>query len=137
MISSLSFGFCAVEGLSGTFIMASVKINFPSPDGVYMHDTPQQSLFGKMMRFDSSGCVRVQNVRDLVTWILRDTPGWDRQHFEAAIKTGENTPINVVNPVPVHFLYLSAWSTGPGVVQFRDDVYALDGASELQITSSL
>ncbi|ESY76295.1 amidase [Mesorhizobium sp. LNHC221B00] len=117
--------------------MASVKINFPSPDGVYMHDTPQQSLFGKMMRFDSSGCVRVQNVRDLVTWILRDTPGWDRQHFEAAIKTGQNTPIQVTNPVPVHFLYLSAWSTGPGVVQFRDDVYALDGNSELQITSSL
>ena len=63
--------------------MASVKINFPSPDGVYMHDTPQQSLFSKLMRFDSSGCVRVQNVRDLVTWMLRDTPGWDRQHFEA------------------------------------------------------
>jgi len=117
--------------------MASVKINFPSPDGVYMHDTPQQSLFGKMMRFDSSGCVRVQNVRDLVTWILRDTPGWDRQHFEAAIKTGENTPVEVTNPVPVYFLYVSAWSTGPGVVQFRDDIYGLDGADELQITSSL
>lgn len=117
--------------------MASVKINFPSPDGVYMHDTPQQSLFGKLMRFDSSGCVRVQNVRDLVTWILRDTPGWDRQHFEATIKTGQNTPIQVTNPVPVYFLYVSAWSTGPGVVQFRDDIYGLDGAQELQITSAL
>ncbi|MER8390972.1 L,D-transpeptidase family protein [Mesorhizobium sp. M0045] len=117
--------------------MASVKINFPSPDGVYMHDTPQQSLFGKLMRFDSSGCVRVQNVRDLVTWILRDTPGWDRQHFEAAIKTGENMPVQVTNPVPVYFLYVSAWSTGPGVVQFRDDIYGLDGANELQITSAL
>ncbi|GLS40610.1 amidase [Mesorhizobium tianshanense] len=117
--------------------MASVKINFPSPDGVYMHDTPQQSLFGKMMRFDSSGCVRVQNVRDLVTWILRDTPGWTRQHFEASIKSGENIPVQVTNPVPVYFLYISAWSTGPGVVQFRDDIYGLDGANELQITSSL
>ena len=117
--------------------MATVKINFPSPDGVYMHDTPQQSLFGKMMRFDSSGCVRVQNVRDLVTWILRDTPGWDRQHFEAAIKTGETTPIKVVNPVPVYFAYVSAWSTGPGVVQFRDDIYGRDGVDELQMTSSL
>jgi murein L,D-transpeptidase YcbB/YkuD len=117
--------------------MASVKINFPSPDGVYMHDTPQQSLFGKLMRFDSSGCVRVQNVRDLVTWILRDTPGWDRQHFEAAIKTGETTPVQVVNPVPVYFTYISAWSTGPGVVQFRDDIYGRDGVDELQITSSL
>ena len=117
--------------------MASVKINFPSPDGVYMHDTPQQSLFGKLMRFDSSGCVRVQNVRDLVTWILRDTPGWDRQSFEAAIKTGENRPVAVTNPVPVHFLYVTAWSTGPGVVQFRDDIYREDGVDSLQITSSL
>ncbi len=75
--------------------MASVKINFPSPDGVYMHDTPQQSLFSKLMRFDSSGCVRVQNVRDLVTWLLRDTPGWTRQHFEATIKSGENTPVEL------------------------------------------
>lgn len=117
--------------------MASVKINFPSPDGVYMHDTPQQSLFNKLIRFDSSGCVRVQNVRDLVTWILRDTPGWDRQHFEAAIKTGESQPVAVTNPVPVHFLYVSAWSTGDGVAQFRDDVYGWDGVDELQITSSL
>jgi murein L,D-transpeptidase YcbB/YkuD len=117
--------------------MASVKINFPSPDGVYMHDTPQQSLFGKLMRFDSSGCVRVQNVRDLVTWILRDTPGWDRQSFEAAIKTGESQPVAVTNPVPIHFLYVSAWSTGDGVAQFRDDVYGWDGVDELQITSSL
>ncbi|KQZ13300.1 amidase [Mesorhizobium sp. Root554] len=117
--------------------MASVKINFPSPDGVYMHDTPQQSLFGKLMRFDSSGCVRVQNVRDLVTWILRDTPGWDRQHFEAAIKTGESTPVQVTNPVPVYFTYISAWSTGAGVVQFRDDIYGRDGVDELQITSAL
>ena len=117
--------------------MATVKINFPSPDGVYMHDTPQQSLFNNLMRFDSSGCVRVQNVRDLVTWILRDTPGWSRQHFEAAIKTGESQPVAVTNPVPVHFLYVSAWSTGPGVVQFRDDVYGWDGVDELQITSAL
>ncbi len=117
--------------------MASVKINFPSPDGVYMHDTPQQSLFGKLMRFDSSGCVRVQNVRDLVTWILRDTQGWSRSHFEQTIKSGENTPIPVTNPVPVYFTYVSAWSTGDGVVQFRDDIYGLDGVDELQITSAL
>lgn len=117
--------------------MASVKINFPNPHATYMHDTPQQSLFGKLMRFDSSGCVRVQNVRDLVTWILRDTQGWSRQHFEETIKSGVNTPVPVTNPVPVYFTYISAWSTGTGVVQFRDDIYRRDGVDELQITSSL
>jgi len=102
-----------------------------------MHDTPSQGLFNKLMRFDSSGCVRVQNVRDLVTWILKNTPGWSRQHFEDTIKSGESTPVNVADPVPVYFNYISAWSTGPGVVQFRDDIYARDGVDELQMSSAL
>ncbi|MDN5927800.1 MAG: L,D-transpeptidase family protein [Hyphomicrobiales bacterium] len=117
--------------------MASVKINFPSPDGVYMHDTPQQGLFNQLMRFDSSGCVRVQNVRDLVSWLLRGTPGWDRQRLEETIKSGANTPVELGDPTPVHFVYITAWSTGPGVVQFRDDIYGRDGAQELKMSSAI
>ena len=117
--------------------MASVKINFPNPHAVYMHDTPQQSLFSKLMRFDSSGCVRVQNVRDLVTWLLRDTDGWNRQRFEDTIKSGENMPVALANPVPVYFTYVSAWSTGDAVVHFRDDIYARDGVDELQLSTAL
>jgi L,D-transpeptidase YcbB len=116
--------------------MSSVKINFPNPHAVYMHDTPQQSLFSKLMRFDSSGCVRVQNVRDLVTWLLRDTDGWSRQRFEQTIKTGESMPVQLTTPVPVYFTYISAWSTGDGVVHFRDDIYGRDGVDELQISST-
>jgi murein L,D-transpeptidase YcbB/YkuD len=117
--------------------MASVKINFPNPHATYMHDTPQQGLFNKLMRFDSSGCVRVQNVRDLVTWLLRDTPGWDRQRFEATIKSGESTPVQLAQPVPVYFTYISAWSTGDGVAHFRDDIYGRDGVDELQLSQAL
>ena len=117
--------------------MASVKINFPNPHATYMHDTPQQSLFDKLMRFDSSGCVRVQNVRDLVTWLMKNTSGWDRQRFEATIKSGENTPVAIADPVPVYFTYISAWSTGDGVVHFRDDIYGRDGVDELKISSAL
>jgi murein L,D-transpeptidase YcbB/YkuD len=117
--------------------MASVKINFPNPHATYMHDTPSQGLFNKLMRFDSSGCVRVQNVRDLVTWLLRDTPGWDRQTFEQTIKSGVNTPVQLAVPVPVYFTYISAWSTGDGVAHFRDDIYGRDGVDELQLSQAL
>jgi murein L,D-transpeptidase YcbB/YkuD len=41
-----------------------VRINIPNPHGVYMHDTPAKGIFGDDFRFVSSGCVRVQNVRD-------------------------------------------------------------------------
>jgi len=113
--------------------MASTKINFHNPHAVYMHDTPQQGLFGQIERFHSSGCVRVQNVRDLVIWILRDTPGMDRQSIDRIIASGANSPIEVANPVPVYFTYITAWSTQPGIVNFRDDIYQRDGVEELAL----
>ena len=66
--------------------MASVKINFPSPENVYMHDTPQQSLFSKLMRFDSSGCVRVQNPFELVQILMAaDDPTWTPEKSQAIV----------------------------------------------------
>ena len=50
--------------------MGSMRLNMPNKDGVYMHDTPSKGLFGENARFHSSGCVRVQNVRDLAEWLL-------------------------------------------------------------------
>ena len=117
--------------------MASVKINFPNPHAVYMHDTPQQSLFNKLQRFESSGCVRCQNIRDLTTWLLRDTPGWSRQQIESTIKSGVNTPVNLAAEVPIYFKYVTAWSAKDHIVQFRDDIYQMDGARELALQTGL
>jgi len=116
--------------------MGSVKINFANPHAVYMHDTPQQSLFGKLLRFESSGCVRVQNVRDLVAWLAKDTPGWDRRQVERVIESGERIDLTLANPVPVYFTYITAWTTLDGIVQFRDDIYRRDGVEELALGTS-
>ncbi len=117
--------------------MSSTKINFHNEHAVYMHDTPTQGLFNKLMRFESSGCVRVQNVRDLVTWLLKDTPGWSRHQIEQVIATRVNTPITLAEEVPVHFVYISAWSAKDRVVQFRDDIYHLDGDSQLVLQANI
>lgn len=116
--------------------MASTKINFHNEYAVYMHDTPQQGLFNKLMRFESSGCVRVQNVRDLSTWLLRETPGWARQQMEQVIASRVNTPIKLAEEIPVYFVYISAWGMPDGVVQFRDDIYQLDGNAELALDTT-
>ena len=39
--------------------LGTIRINFPSAHGVYMHDTPYKNLFGDDVRFDSSGCMRI------------------------------------------------------------------------------
>jgi L,D-transpeptidase YcbB len=117
--------------------MGSVKINFHNPHNVYMHDTPFKTLFGDNARFHSSGCMRIQNVRDLVTWILRDTTQWPREAIDNVIRTGERIDAKVTNPVPVYTNYVTAWSTANGVVHFRDDIYGRDGVGELAAMQQL
>jgi len=107
--------------------LGSIKINFPSPDGVYMHDTPSKNLFGEDFRFASSGCMRVQNVRELVYWILQESPGWSRPEIDEVIKSGERKDAKVAKAVPLYWVYVTAWATPDGVVQFRDDIYNRDG----------
>jgi murein L,D-transpeptidase YcbB/YkuD len=107
-----------------------VKINFPSPDGVYMHDTPHKSLFNEDYRFDSSGCVRIQNIRDLIVWILRDTAGQTRDAIETEFRSYERIDVKVTNPVQLYWTYITAWATEDGIVNFRNDIYNLDGLDQ-------
>src|SRR5262249_34009393 len=98
--------------------------------------TPLKNLFGDDFRFHSSGCVRVQNVRDLVTWVLSATRGWSRAQIDAVIKSGELKNARVTDPVPLHWVYITGWATADGVVQFRDDIYNRDGLGQAQAATS-
>ncbi len=104
-----------------------VRINIANPYGVYMHDTPAKGVFGDDYRFVSSGCMRVQNVRDYVAWLLKETPGWDRDRIDQVIASGERVDAKLAEHVPVYWVYVTAWATPEGIVQFRDDIYKKDG----------
>ncbi|MFK7791701.1 MAG: murein L,D-transpeptidase [Devosiaceae bacterium] len=107
--------------------LGSVKINFHNEHQVYLHDTPDKSLFGDDYRFLSSGCVRVQNVRELVTWLLSNTDGWSRQRIDQVIATGERIDLRIPNPAPLYINYVTAWASSDGTVNFREDIYNRDG----------
>jgi L,D-transpeptidase YcbB len=104
-----------------------LKIDMPNPYSVYMHDTDTRKLFADDYRFDSHGCTRVDNVRDLAAWVLQDgPPGWDRGAIDAAIAAGQTKIINLPHKIPVAWVYLTGWVTRDGTVEFRDDVYKHD-----------
>src|SRR5829696_3494603 len=115
--------------------LGSVRINFPNSHQVYMHDTPLKNLFGEDFRFHSSGCVRIQNVRELVNWLLGGMPGWSRQDIEQVIRAGERKDARLTRPVPLYWVYVTAWATSDGVVQFREDIYGRDAIEGAQATS--
>ena len=103
-----------------------VKINFNNVHSVYMHDTPSQSLFGRNFRAASSGCVRVQGIEHLAAWILADQ-GWRPEHVLQMKESGERRDVTLKKPVPLYFVYITAWATEDGIVQFRRDLYQKDG----------
>jgi L,D-transpeptidase YcbB len=107
--------------------MGVVRINIANPYGVYMHDTNSKGVFGDDYRFVSSGCIRLQNVRDYVAWLLKETPGWDRNKIDDVIRSGARVDARLVQAVPVYWVYITSWATPDGLVQFRDDIYHRDG----------
>jgi murein L,D-transpeptidase YcbB/YkuD len=117
-----------VRQQSGTWnALGAVKIDMPNPYSVYMHDTNQRNLFSDDYRFDSHGCSRVDNVRDLAVWLLQEEmPKWNRAAIDAAIATGQREDIALPKKVPVAWIYLTAWMTKDQTVQFRNDIYDQD-----------
>jgi murein L,D-transpeptidase YcbB/YkuD len=117
-----------VRQQSGTWnALGALKIDMPNAYEVYMHDTNQRNLFSDDYRFDSHGCSRVDNVRDLAAWLLQaEMPRWNRAAIDAAIATGEPLDIPLPKKVPVAWVYLTAWMTRDQTVQFRNDIYDQD-----------
>jgi len=117
-----------VRQANGSFnALGAVKIDMPNSYSVYMHDTNQKSLFNDDYRFDSHGCSRVDNVRDLAAWLLsEEMPKWNRAAVDAAIASGTHEEVTLPKKVPVAWIYLTAWMTRDQTVQFRNDIYAQD-----------
>jgi murein L,D-transpeptidase YcbB/YkuD len=112
---------------SGTWnALGSVRIDMPNPHSVYMHDTNHKEFFSADYRFQSSGCTRVENPRDLAAWVLEETPGWSRREIDAAIAKGQKVDVRVARKIPVAWVYLTGWATRDGTIHFRDDIYGHD-----------
>jgi murein L,D-transpeptidase YcbB/YkuD len=103
-----------------------LKINFFNPYSVYMHDTPSKSIFSRNFRAESSGCVRVQNIPQLASWILEDE-GWNLQRVNEMKQKGETLNVAVKTKIKLYFAYVTAWATPDGAAHFRRDLYNHDG----------
>lgn len=107
-----------------------VRIDMQNEHGVYMHDTPLKPLFQQRSRPFSAGCVRVQDVFQLVEWIARYEPGWEQPgRVQAVLDQGQALDVQLTRPVPVYFAYITAWAEPDGRIEFRPDIYRRDGAA--------
>ena len=114
-----------------------VKFMFPNQFNVYLHDTPADSLFDRAARSFSHGCVRVAEPLALAEYVLRDQPEWDRGRIEKAMHAGEEKHVKLKTPIPVYLGYWTARVRPDGTVQFRKDVYGIDGRLTVKLTDRL
>jgi murein L,D-transpeptidase YcbB/YkuD len=105
--------------------LGQVKFMFPNKFDVYLHDTPSRNLFERAERAFSHGCIRVSRPIDLAEKVLAGVPGWTPQRIKAVLAEGKNTTVNLVERLPIHITYLTAWSEN-GRLNFRNDIYDQD-----------
>ncbi len=112
--------------------LGRVKFLFPNPYSVYLHDTPNHSLFDRGQRLFSSGCVRLSQPMVLAEVLLRNH---GRADAWRAVGNAEDTmSLPLVDRVPVHLEYWTAWVDGSGDLQFRPDVYGHDETTLAALT---
>lgn len=106
--------------------LGRVKLMFPNPYLVYLHDTPSQALFDRAERAFSSGCVRVERALELAELVLDDPAQWNARSVAATIQGGKPQNVTLKRPMPVLLTYWTAWVDPEGHVNFRRDLYGQD-----------
>ncbi|WP_421792836.1 L,D-transpeptidase family protein [Hyphobacterium sp.] len=107
--------------------LGEVKFIFPNPHSTFLHDTPGRHRFEEMPRAFSSGCVRVEDARELAGWAIQyGVADPDRPEIPAIIETGDETRIDMSADIHVHFLYFTAFLDADGSVRMVHDLYEKD-----------
>lgn len=106
-----------------------VKFNLPNKFDIYLHDTPHRDLFDKPDRAQSSGCIRVQQPREMALYILSQVEGrpFTNETIDSIIRTQKTKWEILKNKIPVHIVYLTAIEDDTHEhVRFAKDVYKRD-----------
>ncbi len=100
---------------------------------VALHDTPARHLFAESRRDFSHGCVRLEDPLGLAAFVQRRDTTWTPEHVRQAPARVE-TAVAVRDPIPVLFLYSTAFVDETGEVHFRADVYGHDRALDRAVS---
>jgi murein L,D-transpeptidase YcbB/YkuD len=116
--------------------LGHVKFMFPNQFDVYLHDTPADSLFVRVERGYSHGCVRVEKPFELAQWVLQGDPKWTPEAIRSAMDAGEERHVALKDKIPVYIQYQTAWVDAQRGVQFREDIYGHDAAQRRILPAS-
>lgn len=106
-----------------------IKFMFPNQHAVYLHDTPNRSLFSASTRAFSHGCVRVDDPFRFADAVL---PNWTQERLKKLIGKGERT-LRLPEKLPVHLAYFTAEVDDLGSYRTLPDLYGYDGPMKVAL----
>ncbi|WP_417816897.1 L,D-transpeptidase family protein [Tritonibacter scottomollicae] len=121
-----SFPFAMRQPPSSRNALGLVKFMFPNKYNIYLHDTPQKSLFGREVRAFSHGCIRLQKPFEFAYALLARQSDTPKQYFHQVLNSGKETKVTLETKVPVHMIYRTAFVSEDGRAEFRRDIYGRD-----------
>lgn len=101
-----------------------IKLEFDSPFGVYLHDTPEKSLFNYKSRYFSHGCMRMEKPIDMAKLLMQqNSAALDTIDLESCYKNPNpiTIPIPIQTPLVVWYNLVDFDETG--TIKFYKDVY--------------
>jgi len=125
-VSPRNFPFDLRQPPSRGNALGLVKFMFPNKYNIYLHDTPSKSLFARDVRTFSHGCIRLADPFDFAYHLLAVQEPDPKPFFDRILNSGQNTRVDLENPIPVHLVYRTAFISPKGRLNFRNDVYQRD-----------
>jgi murein L,D-transpeptidase YcbB/YkuD len=114
--------------------LGNLKFEFPNAFDVYMHGTPNSSLFANTRRDFSHGCIRVEAPESLAVWVLQQQKdSWDRARLEKALASPATQAIQLDQSIPVLIVYGTGFASEDGSLKFLDDIYGYDASLKIEL----
>jgi murein L,D-transpeptidase YcbB/YkuD len=106
--------------------LGRVKFVMPNPQAIYLHDTPARTLFARVRRDFSHGCIRVADPTALATFLLRDQAAWPATRVDSAMAGDSTRQVPLTKRVPVFLVYQTVVVKESGEAFFYRDIYGHD-----------
>jgi L,D-transpeptidase YcbB len=103
-----------------------MKIDLPNPDAIFIHDTPNRTLFDRNPRAFSHGCLRTERALELGILLGALQGGGTADELAELIKAGKTQKVPFKEAMPVVIGYFTYGPNLDGKLQSYIDIYGRD-----------
>jgi murein L,D-transpeptidase YcbB/YkuD len=131
-----TMGYTATRGANGWIgvvqapgprnALGKMKLDMPNAHAIFLHDTPNRTLFGNANRALSHGCVRVENAMELAVTVSLLGQGASAHEAMRVSASGTYTRTPLVQQIPVYLTYFTMRVDENGQLVEFADIYNRD-----------